>query len=55
MVDCQNLAIRDDFIPWVFGLLHYNARRLITLLNFRPGRKFVGNYTVRVTHEIHEH
>ena len=36
-VDCQNITcFGGDVLSWVTGLLHYNARPFITLLNF-PG------------------
>ena len=45
------LLVRGDIISWATGLIHYNARRFITLFKVRGD---VSSW-VRVTHEIHEH
>ena len=45
------LLVRGKVISWVTGLLHYNARQFITLLNVHGDI----NSWVGVTHKIHEH
>ena len=47
----ENFLVRWDIILWVTGLLYYNGRWFITMLNVR----WVVTSWVRVTHEIHEH
>ena len=32
-MDCQNFAASWENNSWLIGLLHYNARKMITLLN----------------------
>ena len=47
----KQLLFRRDIISWVTGLLHFNTRQFITLLNVSEDV----NSWLRVPYEVHEH